>query len=159
MDDGSVQPRLGGATMRYHLLAAFLLASPLAAQATPAWSPAPPFLAAGAQLAVYQGDPAKPELYTIRLKLPEGYIIAPHFHPTDENVTVISGHFLVGMGDEVDRYKARRLGPGGFISAPAQMHHYAIAADDVVIQVHGMGPFRITYVSPTDDPRTKSATR
>jgi len=145
--------------MRYRLLSLVLLASPLAAQAAPAWAPAPPFMAKGAQFAVFQGDPGQPGVYTIRLKLPEGYVIPPHFHPTDEQVTVISGHFLVGMGDEVDRYKARRLGPGGFITAPAQAHHYAIAADDVVVQVHGMGPFAITYVSPTDDPRNQTAVR
>jgi quercetin dioxygenase-like cupin family protein len=139
--------------MRYRLLSLLLLASPLAAQGTPAWSPAPSFLANGAQLAVYQGDPSKTDIFTIRLKLPEGYVIAPHFHPADEHLTVISGHFLVGMGDEVDRYKARRLGPGDFITAPARAHHYAIAADNVVVQVHGMGPFAITYVSAPDDPR------
>jgi hypothetical protein len=62
------------------------------------------------------------------------------------------------MGDAVDRYKARRLGPGGFITAPAQAHHYAIAGDDMVVQIHGMGPFAITYVSASDDPRKLAAT-
>lgn len=145
--------------MRLALLATLLLVPPLAAQATPPWSPAPGFMAKGAQFAVLQGDPTAAGVYTIRLKLPEGYVIAPHFHPTDEHVTVISGHFLVGMGDDVDRYKATRVGPGGFITAPAQMHHYAIAADDVIVQVHGMGPFLITYVHPGDDPRSAGTTR
>jgi quercetin dioxygenase-like cupin family protein len=144
--------------MRYSLLSLLLLASPLAAQAVPAWGPAPPFLAKGAQFAVYQGDPSKAEVYTIRLKLPAGYVIAPHFHPTDENLTIISGHFLVGMGDAVDRYKARRLGPGEFATAMAQAHHYAVASDSVVVQVHGMGPFAITYVNPADDPRKAAGT-
>lgn len=140
------------------LLPLLLLAAPLAAQAAPAWGPAPPFLAKGAQFAVYQGDPGKAGEYTIRLKLPAGYVIAPHFHPTDENVTVISGRFQVGMGDAVDRAKAQTLLSGGFITAPASAHHFAVAAEETVVQVHGMGPFAITYVHPADDPRLAART-
>jgi quercetin dioxygenase-like cupin family protein len=140
------------------LLPILLLASPLAAQAAPAWGPAPPFLAKGAQFAVYQGDPGKAGEYTLRLKLPAGYVIAPHFHPTDEHVTVISGSFLVGMGDTVDRAQAQTLAPGGFITAPAQAHHFAVAVADAVVQVHGMGPFAITYVHAADDPRKAPTT-
>jgi quercetin dioxygenase-like cupin family protein len=141
----------------FSLLPLVFLAAPLAAQGAPAWGPAPPFLANGAQFAVYQGDPGAAGVYTIRLKLPAGYVIAPHLHPTDENVTVISGHFLVGMGDLVDKTKAQTLGPGGFITAPAQAHHFAIASDDVVVQVHGVGPFAITYIHDADDPRKMMA--
>jgi quercetin dioxygenase-like cupin family protein len=111
-------------------------------------------MAKGAQIAVLQGDPTATGVYTIRLKLPEGYVIPPHFHPADEQVTVISGHFLLGMGDTVDRFKARRLSPGDYATAPAETHHYAIAADQVVVQVHGAGPFLITYVNAGDDPRS-----
>ncbi|MFN8653682.1 MAG: cupin domain-containing protein [Gemmatimonadales bacterium] len=144
--------------MRYRLIPAFLLVTaPLAAQAPADWSPAPAFLAKGAQIAVLQGDPASQGVYTIRLKLPEGYVIAPHFHPTDEQVTVISGHLLLGMGDTVDRFKTRRLGAGDYAGAPAQSHHYAIAADPTVVQIHGAGPFMITYVNSSEDPRTALA--
>lgn len=144
--------------LRARLLPLLLLTSPLAAQTTPAWGPAPPFLPKGAQFAVYQGDPAKGDVYTLRLKLPAGYVIAPHFHPTDEQVTVISGHLLIGMGDTVNRAKAQRLAPGGFITAPAQAHHFAVAADNVVVQIHGMGPFAVTYVKAADDPRKTTPT-
>ena len=101
-----------------------------------------------------QGDPSAAGEYTVRLRMPAGYVIAPHWHPTDEHVTVVSGTMLLGMGDQVDRAKATRLGAGGFISAPAQAHHFAVAAAPSVVQVHGMGPFAITYVRPADDPRT-----
>jgi len=140
------------------LLPLLLLASPLAAQAAPAWGPAPPFLPKGAEFAVYQGDPGKAGVYTIRLKLPAGYVIAPHSHPTDEHVTVISGQLQIGMGDAIDRTSAQTLGPGGFITAPANAHHYAIARGAVIVQVHGLGPFAITYVNPKDDPRKTGAT-
>src|SRR5262245_33421974 len=65
------------------------------------WGPAPPFIPAGAQLAVLSGDPTKPAAYTVRLKFPANYTIAPHSHPTDENVVVASGAITFGMGDKL----------------------------------------------------------
>ena len=62
------------------------------------WGPPPPFIAPGAQVAVLEGDPsASHGDYTVRLKMPSGYRIAPHWHPLRENVTVISGTFQVGI--------------------------------------------------------------
>jgi quercetin dioxygenase-like cupin family protein len=140
------------------LVSMMLLAAPLAGQVTSGdavkWGPAPPFFPAGAKFAVLQGDPGSAGEYTVRLSMPAGYIIAPHWHPTDEHVTVISGTMLLGMGDEVDRATATRLTTDGFISAPAKAHHFAVAVAPTVVQVHGMGPFEITYVRPADDPRT-----
>ena len=70
------------------------------------WGPPPPFIAPGAQLAVIEGNPAASTGdYTVRLKMPDGYRIAPHWHPLRENVTVISGTFKVGMGDTFDKDK------------------------------------------------------
>ena len=67
------------------------------------FAPVPPVLAAGAQLAVLEGDPmGSSGDFTIRLKMPDGYRIAPHWHPKRENVTIISGSFKVGMGDSFD---------------------------------------------------------
>ncbi len=123
------------------------------------WGPAPPFFPAGARFAVLQGDPSASGEYTVRLEMPAGYVIKAHFHPTDEHVTVISGRFLVGMGDTVETRHAMVLGAGGFITAPAQAHHFAKAAVKTVVQVHGMGPFAITYVNPADDPRGSAGTR
>lgn len=117
------------------------------------WGPAPPFFPKGAQFAVVQGDPSKDGEYTVRLQMPAGYYVAPHFHPTDENVTIISGTLRLGMGDMEDTTRAMTLKSGGFISAPATMHHFARAIEPTVVQVHGMGPFAITYVNPKDDPR------
>jgi quercetin dioxygenase-like cupin family protein len=116
------------------------------------WGPAPGVFAPGAKMAVLQGDPGKAELFTVRLDLPDGYKIAPHFHPTDENVTVISGTFLVGMGDKLDAGAASMLRAGGFVTAGANMHHFAIARGHTVVQVHAMGPFVLTYVNPSDMP-------
>jgi quercetin dioxygenase-like cupin family protein len=140
------------------LLAAAVAAPTLSAgaQAPPLkWGPAPAIFPAGAKMAVLAGDPSKSGEYTVRLDMPAGYRIAPHFHPTDENVTVISGSFMVGMGDKVDASKMMTLPAGGFITAPAKAHHYASARGHTVVQVHGMGPFQLTYVNPADDPTKK----
>ncbi|HEY2874177.1 MAG TPA: cupin domain-containing protein, partial [Reyranella sp.] len=75
-------------------------------------------------------------------------------HPTTEAVTVLSGKLLLGMGDKLDPKKGTVLTAGGYAEAPAKMNHYAVATSPSVIQVHGMGPFDITYVDKADDPRT-----
>jgi len=116
------------------------------------WGDAPPVFEKGASMAVVSGDPSKEGLYVVRLKMPAGYKINAHYHPTDEHVTVISGTFLIGMGDKLDKSKMQELPAGGYTLLPAQMHHYAMAKNACVVQVHGMGPFSLTYVDPTDDP-------
>jgi anti-sigma factor ChrR (cupin superfamily) len=119
------------------------------------WGPAPEVLPKGAQLAVVSGDPSKDGPYVVRLKMPKGYQIPAHNHPTTENVTVISGNFHIGMGDKLDMKKGIVLTAGGYAEAPAKMNHYAWATDPTVVQVHGQGPFAITYVNPADDPSKK----
>jgi quercetin dioxygenase-like cupin family protein len=117
------------------------------------WGDAPPAFPPGAKMAVLQGDPSKGGVYTVRLKAKDGYKIPAHFHPTRENITVISGNFGIGMGDKLDEAQGTTLAAGGFASMPSQMHHYAWFKGDTEVQVHGVGPFTITYVNPKDDPR------
>ena len=135
------------------LLASLVLTGVASAQA-PAikWGPAPAVFPAGTRMAVLQGDPSQNAMFTVRLEFPAGMRIAPHFHPTDELVTVISGTFLVGMGDTLDVHKTMTLPTGAFIAAPANAHHYAIARGRTVVQVSAMGPFALTYVNPKDMP-------
>ena len=91
------------------------------------WGPAPAIFPAGAEMAVLQGNPGGSELFTVRLRFPNGYRIPAHTHPTDEHVTVISGTFLVGMGPTFESDGMMRLKAGGFVSAPANHAHYAAA--------------------------------
>ena len=109
---------------------------------------APPILPAGAEMAVLAGDPSASGMVTIRVKMPAGYKIPPHFHPTDEHVTVISGTFALGMGDTLDPKKSKTLKAGGYGVATANMHHFAWTANGAVVQVNMLGPFKITYVNP-----------
>jgi quercetin dioxygenase-like cupin family protein len=151
--------------MRKLVLSAMLLAAaPFAAAAmdiTPDsaninWGPAPPALPPGAQLAVMSGDPGASGPYVVRAKLPAGYTVPPHTHPTDENVTVLSGEFHLGTGDNLDKTKGEAVMPGGFFRVEQGMQHYAWSTEPTVIQIHGMGPFAINYVNPADDPRNMS---
>src|SRR5262245_48872629 len=95
------------------------------------WGDPPPALSKGAKLAVLYGDPGKEGLFIVRLKMPAGYKVMPHWHPTDENVTVVSGALAIGMGDKLDP-KAKALPAGAFYSMPAKMHHFAIATKETV---------------------------
>src|SRR4029079_4463434 len=89
------------------------------------WGPAPPFIPAGAQIAVLSGDPTKPVPYAVRLKFPANYAIPAHSHPTDENVVILSGALTFGMGDKLTKTAAgnKTLTAGGFALAPAGMNH------------------------------------
>jgi hypothetical protein len=116
------------------------------------WGDAPPVLPKGAKIAVLAGDPFKPGPYVMRLKMPAGYKIAPHWHTQTENLTVISGAFRIGSGDTVDKAHAHLMNAGGFHYLPAKAHHYAYTDAATVLQIHGEGPFDITYINPADDP-------
>ena len=117
------------------------------------FGPVPPVLPPGAEFAVLSGDPSKRGHFVVAIRGPQGYTVPPHWHSTDEHVTVLSGRFLVGMGDSVDTKQTMSLGQDGFVTAPAQAHHFAVAARKTVVQVNGEGPFAITYVRASDDPR------
>jgi mannose-6-phosphate isomerase-like protein (cupin superfamily) len=142
-------------------VALVLTATPSQAQnaAKLTWGPAPPFLPAGAEFALVSGDPGKAGRYEIELSMPSGYTIPPHFHPTDEHVSVVSGHFHYAMGDKIDQKAMKVLEKGQSKTMPATMHHYARAEGKTVVSVSGNGPFTITYVNPTDDPRNKEKTK
>jgi quercetin dioxygenase-like cupin family protein len=117
------------------------------------WGPAPPGLPAGAEVAVLEGDPSQPGPFTMRAKLPAGYRIAPHWHPQDEHVTVLEGTFLMGMGESFSEGSLKSLDVGGFAVMPKGTRHFAATKGDTLIQIHGIGPWGINYVNPSDDPR------
>ncbi|HJR57786.1 MAG TPA: cupin domain-containing protein [Vicinamibacterales bacterium] len=122
------------------------------------WGPAPPSLPTGAQVAVLDGDPAKAGLFTLRVKMPDGYAVPPHRHPAAEHVTVISGSLMVGMGAKIDEATMQAMNAGGYTKMPARMNHYVRAKGETILQITAMGPFEVTYVNPNDDPRKKTTT-
>jgi quercetin dioxygenase-like cupin family protein len=117
----------------------------LADQAKYAAAPAP--YPAGAMLAVLSGDPGKAgSQYTVRLKLPDGAKIGAHTHGDIENVSVLSGTLMVGVGTAFDAAKMLALTPGSYVSIPAGLPHYAMAKGATVLQINGVGPASIKAV-------------
>jgi len=120
------------------------------------YGPPPPFVPPGAQIAVLEGNPAGTSGdYTIRAKMPDGYVIGPHFHPKRENVTIISGALKLGMGDKMDEGSMKPYNSGDFFYMDPSMHHYVKVQGETVIQVHGAAPLAFTYINKEDDPRNK----
>lgn len=117
------------------------------------WADAPPVLPRGAKVALLEGDPSKEGPFVMRVRMPDGYKIPPHTHPKPERVTVISGTFYIGMGDKFDETKGKEMPAGSFGTWPAGMKHFVWAEGETVIQLHGTGPWSLTYAYPRDDPR------
>ncbi len=107
----------------------------------------------GAKLAVIEGPLNQAVPVTFRVKLPANYLLPAHWHPGIEHVTVISGTFNMGMGDKLDRAKTKALTAGGVAIMQPKTNHFAWTKDETIVQVHGMGPWGVTYVNPADDPR------
>jgi quercetin dioxygenase-like cupin family protein len=119
------------------------------------WQDGPPSLPKGARMMVLEGDPSKEGTFIIRVKLPDGYKIAPHTHPRDERVTVLSGTLYLGMGGKFNEKVGKAMPAGSYARVVAGMQHFAWARGETVLQVHGDGPFTMRYVNPDDDPRNK----
>jgi len=120
------------------------------------WGPFPA-LGPGIQLAILSGDPFKPgSPFIFRLEMPGGTKVPAHWHPVDEHVTVISGIFFFGTGEKFDTNAMRALPAGSYAFMPKRARHFALAKGDTVVQVNGVGPFKIIYVNPADDPSRKS---
>lgn len=120
------------------------------------WGPAPAVLPKGASAAVIYGDPSKDGLFALRLRMPAGYAIAPHTHPVNEVVTVVSGTFKLGMGGTAEKGKAQAMPAGSFFAFAPGMPHFAYTDEETVVQITTNGPWGLTYVNPQDDPRAKT---
>jgi quercetin dioxygenase-like cupin family protein len=104
------------------------------------WSTLAAYAMPGIEQVNLVGDPALPGRYTIRLKFPKGYRVAPHTHPDSREVTVLSGTFANGYGSTFDATKLKMLPAGSFYTEPSDMPHFIEVQDDVVLQVTGIGP-------------------
>jgi len=133
------------------LLAAALTAAGAAAAPvivtpdTAKWQPVPQFK--GMEMSVVVGDPSKAgQYYAYLLKIPPGGVAPPHYHGMTENVTVLSGTLMVGLGDKLDASKMKPLGPGSVVSIPAGVHHYAMAKGATILEISGIGPDTTTLL-------------
>src|SRR2546422_9192314 len=105
--------------------------------------------------AVLKGDPSKPGLYTILLRIAPNTRIQPHSHGDDRIATVVSGTWYFGYGDTFDESALKELPPGSFYTEPPGVNHFGLTKEEVLIQMTGIGPSDTTYVDPRHDP-TKS---
>lgn len=117
------------------------------------WQAGPGSFEEGAQFAVLEGDPSEAGVFTMQIKVPDGFVIRPHWHPNVERVTVLQGTFHLGSGEEVNEEAAEALPAGTYTSMPPEMSHYAIAEGETIIQLTTVGPWVINYVNEEDDPR------
>lgn len=105
------------------------------------------------QVIVIHGDPSKPGLYTILLKVAANTKIPAHLHPDDRMCTVVAGTWYFGYGDVFDAGKLKKLPVGSIYSEIPDQNHFAMTRSEaVIVQITGYGPSGVTYVNPADDP-------
>ena len=107
------------------------------------WKDGPPTMPKGTKAAVIEGDPKAPGIFTMRLRIPAGSKVMPHWHPRPERVTILSGEVKVGFGDEWNERGMHAFHAGDFYVNPAQSHHYVGFPRTSVIQITGEGPWEL----------------
>jgi quercetin dioxygenase-like cupin family protein len=111
------------------------------------WTP----IIKGCDLAEVNGNSAAEGVpFVLRLRCTAGTKIPAHWHPTDENVTVLSGTFLVGLGDKYEPSKLEAMTPGNFANMPKEVRHFALSKTATIVQVNAIGPFKVNWVNPAD---------
>src|SRR5690606_33506536 len=78
------------------------------------WKPCPPNLPSGCEMAVLEGNPQKPDLFTVRFKVNSEFVMPAHTHPKDERVTILQGKAYVAFGKDGTRENAKAFGPGDY---------------------------------------------
>jgi quercetin dioxygenase-like cupin family protein len=105
----------------------------------------------GCEIAVVEGNlDSESQPFVARFHCTDGAKTPPHWHPTDENITVLKGAFLIGMGESFDESKLQTMNFGNFMTMPKEMRHFGRAKGDLILQVHGIGPFKVNWVNPSE---------
>lgn len=115
------------------------------------WQEGPAVLP-GTQMAVLYGDPSQEGIFVARVKFPANYRIPPHTHPVDEIVTVISGQFNIGVGEDFDEAQTTPLTAGGFFSMTSGSPIFSYMTGETVLQLSTSGPWGFDLVHPEDTP-------
>ena len=109
------------------------------------WGACPPNLPSGCEIAVLEGNP-RADLFTVRFRLTDEFVMPPHTHPKDERVTVLKGQLSVAFGADASREDARQFGPGDYyVNARGAVH--TVWGDELSeIQITGIGPWEANFV-------------
>ena len=95
------------------------------------------------------GDMDKPGLpFVIRIHHDAGYVVLPHAHPEDENITVLKGSWALGTGPRLKMSELKPMELGAFGFVPKNMEHFGHAKVETILQVHGIGPFINVPIDP-----------
>jgi quercetin dioxygenase-like cupin family protein len=134
----------------FRILCAVLLATSLLADEPIAfsaqsivWTDAPATLPAGSKIAVLEGNPRDEGMFTMRVRVPAGTSLAPHWHPRHERVTILSGAAELGFGSTADATRTIRYGAGSFYVNPPRRTHFLFFPEETVMQMTGIGPWEI----------------
>jgi len=115
-----------------------------------------PSLPPGAKIAIMEGPMSESVPFTARVRVPANYRVPAHWHPVIEHVTVLSGTLYMGLGKVLDVTKGMAVPAGGFAVMQPKTPHFAYTTNEPVeFQLHGVGPWGITYINPADDPRKR----
>jgi quercetin dioxygenase-like cupin family protein len=118
------------------------------------WNPLWP----GQEMAVLSGDPTKEgEPFVLRIKVAAGGKVPPHWHPMDEHLTVLKGSLYMGKGEKFDESAGHHMSVGSYIMMPKKVPHFVWTKEETIVQLHGIGPFKINWVNPADDPAKKAS--
>ena len=110
---------------------------------TVVWNDGPPTLPPGTKMAVLEGNPRAEGIFTMRVRVPAGAALAPHSHPRDERVPILSGAVELGFGTKADRTATKRYGAGSFYVNPSGEAHYLFFPEETVMQMTGVGPWEM----------------
>ena len=111
------------------------------------WTP----IMKGADVAPVSGDfNAEGAPFVLRFRCADGVKVPAHWHPTDENATVMKGTFLLGIGETFDEAKLQTMNVGNFTTMPKEVRHFGACKGETIVQLHGVGPFKVNWVNPAD---------
>jgi hypothetical protein len=102
----------------------------------------------GSRYAVISGDPSRSVPFMMRVEMPPGYLVPPYSRSADENLIVLSGALMIGNGNRFNRTSMRTLHQGSFEILRANEPHFTMTTEGAIVQIFGVGPFAISYVSP-----------
>jgi len=159
--------------MRIAILAALLATSILNAQTPPTpdppigltpdamvWTDGPPTLPPGSKMAILEGNPKAEGVFTMRVRIPAGSAIPPHWHPRQERVTILSGAVNLGFGSVANAANTKRYAAGSFYVNPPRVMHFLFFPEATEMQMTGVGPWELqtTDISAPAQVPTATAT-
>lgn len=110
------------------------------------WRPCPQNLPSGCEIAVLEGNPQTPGLFTVRFRLEAGLVMPPHTHPRDERVTLLKGKVSVGFGADASHEDAAHFGPGDYYVNARDAIHTVWVDESSELQITGFGPWEAHFV-------------